>query len=87
MSDSEAKSAMLVVSTASAYKFAGDVLFSLTGSKPESDLDAPEMLREVTGVEIPSPLSDALSRAPIHKDIYDKDKHSMTEAVFGFVNR
>ncbi len=87
MSDSEAKSAMLVVSTASAYKFAGDVLFSLTGSKPESDLDAPEMLRKVTGVEIPSPLSDALSRAPIHKDIYDKDKHSMTEAVFGFVNR
>ncbi len=84
MSGSEAKSAMLVVSTASAYKFAGDVLLSLTGSKPESDLDAPAMLKSISGVDIPTPLLDALSRTPIHNDIYDKDKYSMAEAVFSF---
>ena len=84
MSDHEAKSAMLVVSTASAYKFAGDVLLSLTGSKPENDLDAPEMLFEHTGVEIPSPLVEALSKDPVHTDIYDKEKYSLAEAVFSF---
>ena len=85
MSGSEAKSAMLVVSTASAYKFAGDVLLSLTGSKPENDLDAPASLNEVSGVEIPAPLLDSLAKTPIHKDIYGKDKYSMTEAVFSFI--
>ena len=84
MNDYEAKSAMLVVSTASAYKFAGDVLLSLTGSKPENDLDAPLMLKEATNTEIPSPLLDALSKKPIHTDVYGKDKHSMAEAVFSF---
>ena len=77
---------MLVVSTASAYKFAGDVLLSLTGSKPESDLDAPEMLKSTTDTKIPSPLSEVLSKAPIHTDICGKDKQSMTEAVYSFIN-
>lgn len=84
MNDCEAKSAMLVVSTASAYKFAGDVLLSLTGAKPENDLDAPLMLKEATNTEIPAPLLDALSKKPIHTDVYGKDKYSMAEAVFSF---
>ena len=85
MSDSEATCAMLVVSTASAYKFAADVLLSLSGSRPESDLDAPAMLNSFSGVEIPKPLLDALSKAPIHNEVYGKDKYSMTEAIFGFI--
>ena len=84
MSDSEARSAMLVVSTASAYKFAGDVLLSLTGSKPSCDLDAPELLHNATGTEIPMPLIEAMSKEPIHKSIFDRDKDSMTEAVYSF---
>ena len=87
MSDHEATSKMLVVSTASAYKFAGDVLLSLTGNKPENDLSAPEALSKLTETDIPAPLSEAISKAPIHTDIYGKDKYSMTEAVFDFVKK
>ena len=82
MSDYEAKSAMLVVSTASSYKFAGDVLLSITGSKPENDLFAPQMLRECTGVDIPLPLEKILSKTPIHNKVIDKER--MADAVLGF---
>ena len=85
MKDYEAKSCMLIVSTASAYKFASDVLLSLTGVKPSNDLDAPHMLEEATGTKIPLPLSNALSKETIHNDIYDRDKYSMTESVFNFL--
>ena len=87
MKDQEAKSAMLVVSTASAYKFAGDVLLSLTGSKPVDDLQAPTMLRDTTNTQIPSPLLEALSKDVIHTDVHGKDKESMTKAVFTFANK
>ena len=82
MRENEARSAMLVVSTASAYKFAGDVLLSLSGSKPESDLDAPDMLHALTDVEIPFPLKSALAKTPIHLDVIDKQE--MPKAVYGF---
>ena len=82
MSDAEATDAMLVVSTASAYKFSGDVLLSITGEKPESDLDAPMALHSVTGMEIPAPLMSVLSKDPIHLAVYDKEK--MAEAVSSF---
>lgn len=84
MSENEATAKMLVVSTASAYKFAGDVLLSITGDNPEMDLDAPMMLSEYTKTDIPAPLLDAISKAPIHTSIYDKDKGSMAEAVYSF---
>ncbi len=83
MSDSEAKSAMLAVSTASAYKFAGDVLLSLTGSKPENDLDAPAMLNKTSGVDIPAPLEKILSKQPVHTGVIEKIK--MSDAVYRFV--
>ena len=82
MSDNEARSKMLVVSTASPYKFAGDVLLSLTGEKPEDDLDAPNTLLELTGVEIPAPLEAVLSKQPIHTGVISKEK--MAEAVLNF---
>ena len=82
MSDYKATSAMLVVSTASAYKFAGDVLLSVSGAKPESDLDAPDMLYQFSGVEIPSPLKSVLTKKPIHTGSIEKEK--MPEAVFAF---
>lgn len=82
MSDYEARSAMLVVSTASAYKFAGDVLLSLTGNKPEKDLFAPKILSERTGVDIPLSLEKILSKAPIHSEVIDKER--MADAVLGF---
>ncbi len=84
MSDHKARSAMLVVSTASAYKFAGDVLLSLTGEKPENDLTAPMLLREYSGVEIPLPLVNVLSKEPVHKELIGKEK--MAKAVLAFAS-
>ena len=83
MSEHEAKSCMLVVSTASAYKFAGDVLLSIKGEKPLDDLLAPEMLYNLSSVEIPSPLKSILTKTPIHKGVISKD--TMAESVIDFV--
>ena len=82
MSDNKANSKMLVVSTASAYKFAADVLASLGKKKPESDLDAPMLLKDATEVEIPAPLLSAISKEAIHLGIIDKE--NMAEAVLEF---
>ena len=82
MSDNKTAEPMLVVSTASPYKFAGDVLFSLKGEKPEDDLLAPEMLREVSGVEIPAPLARILGLTPVHLDIIDKEDMKASVRVF-----
>ena len=82
MSDNKANSKMLVVSTASAYKFAADVLASLGKEKPESDLDAPMLLKDATEVEIPAPLLNALSKEAIHLGIINKE--NMAEAVLEF---
>ena len=82
MSDSEAKIPMLVVSTASAYKFASDVHLSLSANKPENDLDAPLMLKELTGVDIPGPLEEILSKSAIHTGVCTPE--DMTETVYRF---
>lgn len=82
MNENEAKNKMLIVSTASPYKFAGDVLLSINGSKPENDLDAPVMLNSLSGVEIPTPIKDILEKSPIHEGVIEKD--SMAETVLKF---
>ncbi len=82
MSDSEAKSKMLVVSTASPYKFAGDVLLSLSGAKPEDDLLALRALEDRTGVEIPAPLADAISKTPIYTDVIEKNDMASSVSEF-----
>jgi threonine synthase len=82
MSENKAKNKMLVVSTASPYKFAGDVLLSLTEGKPENDLDAPEMLFRLTKEEIPLPLKSTLGKKPIHTDVIDKS--DMADTVLSF---
>ena len=76
---------MVVVSTASPYKFAGDVLLSLTGKKPADDLDAPELLQSVTGTVMPAPLKSALGMTPIHLGVIAKE--DMKESVTAFLKR
>ena len=56
MAECDSKVPMLIASTASPYKFASDVYASLVGSKPE-DLEALELLAEISGTEIPAPLA------------------------------
>jgi threonine synthase len=81
-SDYKAENKMLVVSTASPYKFAADVLLSLTGSKPEDDLMALEGLNRYTGVDIPSPLASILTKTAIHTETINKS--DMKEATRRF---
>ena len=47
---------MVVASTASPYKFAADVLKSITGTLPEDALQALDTLSEISGTEISYPL-------------------------------
>lgn len=53
---------MLVVSTASPYKFASSVYKALVGECPEDEFEALEKLKTHTGVEIPAPIRDVLNK-------------------------
>ena len=76
---------MLLVSTASAYKFAADVLSSLGEDECENALDAPAILEEKTGTTMPLPLRNALTRAPRHTEVIDRA--DMLGSVIGFAKR
>ena len=80
--DYKAERKMLVVSTASPYKFAADVLLSLKGSKPADDLMALEELNKYTSVDIPAPLAGILTKEAIHTEIIERTE--MKNAVRGF---
>ncbi len=82
MAEYKAENKMLVVSTASPYKFAADVLLSLTGARPEDDLLALEMLKNHTGVDIPAPLAAILDKPVLHDGIIDRTE--MKQAVKDF---
>ncbi len=65
---------MVIASTASPYKFAADVLCSLGENRPADDLMALEMLSNVTGTEIPAPLSSIDKREIRFKKVISKDE-------------
>ena len=83
MADTESGRKMLVVSTASPYKFAADVFASLGGERPEDDLLAPDMLEAHTGVEMPAPLAALKGKMAIHTGVIDKV--DMKKSVLDFV--
>lgn len=64
---------MLVVSTASPYKFADNVYYSLTGKKSESSLAALDDLYKLTNVKIPTPLANIGERKVRFTKSIDKD--------------
>jgi len=72
-SNSDSRCPMVVVSTASAYKFAGDVLLSIGGEKPEDDLLAPMQLEALTAVPMPAPLKAILAKKPVHTEFIARD--------------
>ena len=82
MSENKATNTMLVVSTASPYKFARDVYLSLTG-KTVGDIEALSMLSQLTEVEIPTPLCEILNKKVIHTGLIDKSE--MDAAVIDFI--
>ena len=82
MAESGSKNPMLVVSTASPYKFAADVLVSLGGDRPADDVEALSALTEMTGVAIPAPLAAILEKTPVHTGVIGKA--DMASSVLDF---
>ena len=80
--DSKAERKILAVSTASPYKFARDVYTSVSGKEPASDLSALSELSDLTGVQIPAPLSNLADKAIIHDKVIDKSE--MVDATLDF---
>ena len=84
LSTYKAERKVLVVSTASPYKFAKDVLISLTGKSFDSpDTEAPDVLSGLTGTQIPMPLASVLTKKILHPDIIGRE--DMDSAVLDFV--
>jgi len=84
MSDYKAERRMLVVSTASAYKFARDVYSALTGKEASSDLEAPYELEAYTGVAMPSPISALRGKPVLHDGTINASE--MEAATLDFAN-
>ena len=86
MNEYETERKILVVSTASPYKFAKDVYVSLRGESSalqfSDDTEALDALEAYTGVKIPVPLSGLTAKVILHSDIIDKE--DMDSAVVGF---
>ena len=80
--DRGTKRKLLVVSTASPYKFASDVYASLYGETPKDPLTAGERLSEKTGTEIPAPLADIAKRTV--RFTQETDAAHMAEEVLRF---
>ena len=75
---------MVVASTASPYKFAADVCASLGYKKPEDDLDALALLKDVSGMDISYPLKDLDKRTVRFNKTVDPAK--MLDAVKEYLN-
>ena len=78
----KAERKILVVSTASPYKFAKDVLSSVKDGITATDVEALGILSDVTGTEIPYPLASVLAKPILHPDIIEKE--DMDKAVAEF---
>ena len=80
--ENEAERRILTVSTASAYKFAADVYASLTGTRPEDELEALGLLEALTKEPIPAPLRGLDSKEINHRSVVSKT--DMRDAVSNF---
>ena len=63
---------MVVVSTASPYKFGRSVLSALLGEEEVDKLDefaCADKLEEVSGLEMPATLRELRNKAHLHKDV------------------
>ena len=63
---------MVVLSTASPYKFPGAVLSALTTPESDNEFAQMEQLSSLTGVPIPANLSGLQEKAERHTDVIDK---------------
>ena len=73
--------AVVVLSTASPYKFPAAVLEGIGESAKGDEFDVMEQLHDVTGVPVPKNLADLRSRAGRHRDVIDRGE--MLDYVLG----
>ena len=84
MHDYKASSEMLVISTATPYKFAADVLKSAFGISADST-SAPKMIEKLSGVSMPEPIAALGEKKVIHKGVIERD--DMAEKTLEFALR
>ena len=65
---------MVVLSTASPYKFPAAVLEAIGGSLSGDEFDQMERLSAITGVAIPKNLATLRGKAERHSTVIDKDE-------------
>lgn len=76
---------MMVLSTASPFKFAGSVYKALTGEPAAPDLEALDQLAKLTGTRIPYPLAGLGKRPVRFSDVCDVSE--MRQVVMEFIKR
>ena len=84
MNDYKAENKMLVVSTATPYKFAKDTLRAVF-DKEADDEAAVEALSKLSGVDIPAPIKALANKPILHSDVIKKD--DMRSAALEFADR
>ena len=68
------KRPMVVLSTASPYKFPAAVLSAIGGDTSGTEFRQMARLREITGVPIPAPLASLQGKPELHTDVIEKEK-------------
>ena len=79
--DHKSDAPVVVLSTASAYKFPAAVLSALGEEVSEDEFEVMRRLNEVTNVPIPKALAELRSKAVRHTDVIDRE--AMQEYVLG----
>lgn len=65
---------MVVLSTASPYKFPAAVLSAIGGDTSGDEFQQMDRLHEITGVPVPPPLAALRCKPELHTDVIEKDK-------------
>ena len=65
---------MVILATASAYKFPAAVLSAIGGNTEGSEYEQMDRLHEITGVPIPAPLASLRGKLELHTDVIEKEQ-------------
>ena len=65
---------MVVLSTASPYKFPAAVLSAIGGDTSGDEFQQMDRLHEITGVPVPPPLAALRNKKELHTDVIEKEK-------------
>ncbi|MBQ9940308.1 MAG: threonine synthase [Clostridia bacterium] len=76
---------MIIVSTASPYKFAADVLSSFGKSSQGDEFSAIDALKEQTSTQVPAPIAELCGKSARFNTVVNKEE--MAEQVFEFLKR